>query len=161
MSPAVADRPPSRPLGDVFSLLHAVRANTYGQIVTRQVSLFGFFYNNASYMLEQRDECRLRLLGFVGYVAYSVESGSLRRHRTLATIEEANAEAAARALPVRYHVTPRQMICLVCENTLERKAEESDLSKVLALVVQILLLCAPLTARIASYAVPGENLRSF
>ena len=144
----------------MFSLLHAVRANTYGQIVVRQPSLFGFFHNNASYMLEQRDEKRLRLFGFVGYVAYSVESGSLRRHKTLATIEEANAEATTQAFPARYHVTPRQMICLVCEGMLEKRIEDSDISKVLALVVQILLFCAPLTARIATYAVPGENLRS-
>ena len=111
-------------------------------------------------MLEKRGEHGLRMLGFVGYVAYSVESGSLRRHKTLATIEEANADAVAQALPVRYHVTPRQMICLVCEGKLEDKIEESDLSKVLALVAQILLFCDPLTARIAAYAVPGENLRS-
>ncbi len=160
MSSFSVDRPSSHSLGDVFSLLQAVRANTYGQIIVRQPSLFGFFHNNTSYMLEQRGENRLRLLGFVGYVAYSVESGSLRRHKTLATIEEANAEAALQAFPVRYHVTPRQMICLVCEGALEGKIEESYLSRVLALVVQILLFCAPLTARIQAYAVPGENLRS-
>ncbi len=153
-------RSPSVPLSDRFSLLHAVRANTYGQIVVRQPSLFGFFHNNASYMLEQHGSSRVRLFGFVGYVAYSVESGSLRRHKTLATIEEANAEAAEKMFPARYHVTPRQMICLVCESVLEEKVEDSDLSKVLALVVQILLFCEPLTARIAAYAVPGENLRS-
>ena len=161
MSSSVVESPPSRSLGDAFSLLQAVRANTYGQIVVRQLSLFGFFHNNASYMLEQRCGNRLRLLGFVGYVAYSVESGSLRRHKTLATIEEANAEAAAKIFPARYHVTPRQMICLVCESTLEGKVEDLHLSTILALTVQMLLFCAPLTARIATHAVPGENLRSF
>ncbi len=160
MSSSAVARSPSRSLGNVLSLLESVRANTYGQIVVRQPSLFGFFHDNASYMLEQRDERRLRLFGFVGYVAYSVESGSLRRHKTLATIAEANAEAAAQGFPVRYHVTPRQMICLVCEGMLEQKIDEANIAKVLALVVQILLFCAPLTARIQAYAVPGENLRS-
>ena len=160
MSSSAVARPPSRSLGNVLSLLESVRANTYGQIVVRQSSLFGFFHDNASYMLEQREERSLRLFGFVGYVAYSVESGSLRRHKTLATIAEANAEAAAQAFPVRYHVTPRQMICLVCESALEQKVEDAEIAKVLALVVQILLFCSPLTARIQAYAVPGENLRS-
>ena len=164
MSSLVVDPPASRPLGDVFSLLQAVRANTYGQIVVRQPSLFGFFHNRASYILEQRHDARLRLFGFVGYVAYSVESGSLRRHKTLAMIEEANAEAATNIFPARYHVTPRQMICLVCEGTLKGtlkgKIEETTLPEILTLVVQILLFCAPLTARIQAYAVPGENLRS-
>ncbi len=160
MSSLVVDPPASRPLGDVFSLLQAVRANTYGQIVVRQPSLFGFFHNRASYILERHHNARLRLFGFVGYVAYSVESGSLRRHKTLAMIEEANAEAATNIFPARYHVTPRQMICLVCEGTLEGKIEETTLPEILTLVVQILLFCAPLTARIQAYAVPGENLRS-
>ena len=137
-----------------------MRANTYGQIIWKRSSLFGFFHNRASYILEQRGETALRLFGFIGYVAYSVESGSLRRHKTIAMIEEANAESIEQRSAARFYITPRQMICLVYDHDLSTSVSEADISLVLSFIVEALLTTSPLTERISKYAVSGDNLRS-
>ncbi len=147
-------------MGSIFSVLQSVRANTHGQIVYKQNSLFGFFHNKASYLLEKHNETGLRLFGFVGYVAYSVESGSLRRHKTIAVIEEVNAESIELHSSARYYITPRQMICLSYEGKLSTNVDDADVSLVLSFVVEALLTTAPMTERIARYAVAGDNLRS-
>ena len=157
---SLATRSEARSAGSLFSVLQSVRANTYGQMIWRRSSLFGFFHKKASYVVEKRSDTCLRLFGFIGYVAYSVESGSLRRHKTIALVEEVNAESIERRIAARFHITPRQMICLVYDGELSVPIDDADISLVLSFVVEVLLKTAPMTERIAKYAVAGDNLRS-
>ncbi len=149
-----------RTVDNLFSVLQYMRTNTYGQMILKEKYLFGFFHKGASYVLQKQGINSLRLFGFIGYVTYSVEFGSLRRHKILTAIAEANANAKEIHMPIRFHITQRQMICTVYDGSLQRKVENASLAEVLAFIAEAIINANSLTEEIIKHAISIRNLRS-